>query len=237
MNATPFGVNRKTARIAGFLYLIVVVTGIFSLAYVPSQLIVSGDAAQTYRNILSSEQLFRAGILSSAVCYLAFLLLPFVLYRLLGHIDETAAKLMVIFSVVSVPISLLNLQDRYAVLALIHSSDHLLAVDVSQNYAKLNYLLQNYSNGLLIAQIFWGLWLLPLGYLVFRSGFLPRILGLFLMIGCFGYLLNFICRTLMVDFGATAVSGYVTMPAAFGEIGTCLWLLIRGIRSDSLQDN
>lgn len=233
---TFLGVNRNTARLAGFFYLIVVVTGIFSLAYVPSRLIVLGDAPQTFRNISESELLFRAGILSSLVCYLAFLILPFVLYRLLNHINETAAKLMVIFAVVSVPISLLNLQNRYAALTLISSVDLFPALDVSQYHAQMMYLLNNYSNGILIAQVFWGLWLLPFGYLVYRSGFLPRVFGILLMAGCFGYLLNVICRTLIVDFGSTAIAGYVTRPAALGEIGICLWLLIRGIKLEKPLD-
>lgn len=221
--------NKQTARLAGALYLVVVMTGIFSLAYVPSQLIVAGDEAQTFRKIEDSAGLFRLGILSSVICYLAFLLLPFVLYRLLAPISDIAAQLMVIFAVVSVPISLLNLQNRYAVLTLVNGAVSLTAFDQSQLHAQTMLLLNNYSSGILIAQIFWGLWLLPFGFLVFRSGFLPKIFGILLMLGCFGYLVNFVGRTMMVDFGSTAVSDYITIPAAVGEIGICLWLLIRGI--------
>lgn len=221
------GTNEFTARLAGFLYLIVVVTGIFSLAYVPSKLIASGNTTQTLQNISESELLFRSSILSSVICYLAFLLLPFVLYRLLGQIDDIAAKLMVILAVVSVPMSLLNLQNRYGILVLIGSSD------IAQIQAQAGILLTNYSNGVLLAQIFWGLWLLPFGYLVFRSGFIPRVFGVLLMLGCFGYLINFVGKTLMADFGSTAISGYVTIPPALGEIGICLWLLVRGIKHEN----
>lgn len=223
------GTNKFTARLAGFLYLIVVVTGMFSLAYVPSKLSVTGDTAKTVQNIAESEWLFRSGILSSVICYLAFLLLPFVLYKLLGHLDTIAAKIMVVFAVISVPMSLLNLQNRYGILSLIGGTD------AAQIQAQAAVLLNDYSNGILFAQIFWGLWLLPFGYLVFRSGFLPRVFGVLLMLGCFGYLLNFVGRTMIADFGMYAISRYVTIPAALGEIGICLWLLVRGINEQKIN--
>lgn len=229
MREPRLGVNRFTARAAGFCYLIVVVTGIFSLAYVPSKLIVNGDLAQTSRNISENQLLLRFGILSSVLCYLAFLILPLILYRLLSHANKTLGMLMVLFAVVSVPISLLNLQSRYAVLSLVNGADFTRILDQSQIYSQLGILLNQYSNGILIAQIFWGLWLLPFGILVYRSGFLPRIFGILLIAGCFGYLVNFTCRTLMMDFGTTALASYITLPAALGEIGICLWLQVRGI--------
>lgn len=219
------GSNKFTARLAGFLYLIVVVTGMFTLAYIPSKLIVSGDAAKTLQNIAANETLFRASILAGVICYLAFLLLPLALYKLLGHIDKVAATLMVIFAVVSVPMSLLNLQNRYAIITLIAHAD----LSSAQTATHAAYLLSNYSNGVLLAQIFWGLWLLPFGYLVYRSKFLPKIFGVLLMLGCVGYLTNFTARTMISDFGSTAISNYITIPAALGEIGICLWLLIRGM--------
>ena len=88
--------------------------------------------------------------------------------------------------------------------------------------------LDAYRNGILVSSIFWGLWLLPFGYLVFKSGFLPRILGTLLIIGCFGYLIDFLGRALFPSYPDTAIASYVTLPGSFGEIGTCLWLLIVG---------
>lgn len=225
--------NKKTARLAGFLYLIVVITGIFSLAYVPSKLIVRTDAAATFQNIAASEMLFRMSLVSSALCYLAFLLLPFVLYFLLRSVNEMAAKLMVVLAVVSVPISMLNLQNKYAVLTLIDGAEHLKIFSSQQIHSQMMTLLENYNHGILIVQIFWGLWLLPFGFLVYKSGFLPRILGVLLMLGCFGYLISFVGNTMIPDYGETLLARFARMPAAFGEIGTCLWLLIRGIKNNS----
>jgi len=228
--------NKKTARLAGLLYLLVVITGIFSLAYVPSKLIVRTDAAATFQNIAASETLFRMSLVSSAFCYLAFLLLPFALYFLLRSVNETAAKMMVVLAIVSVPISMLNLQNKYAVLTLINGAEHLKIVDQQQIYSQLMMLLKNYDHGILIVQIFWGLWLLPFGFLVYRSGFLPRILGVLLMLGCFGYLFSFVGNTMMPEYGATVIARFVRMPGSFGEIGTGLWLLIRGIHERPLPE-
>lgn len=229
--------NKKTARLAGFLYLIVVITGMFSLAYVPSRLMVRMDAAATFQNIASSETLFRMSLVSGALCYVAFLLLPFALFFLLRSVNVTAAKLMIVLAFVSVPISMLNLQNKYAVLTLIHETEHLTIFTQQQIYSQSMMLLENYDHGILIVQIFWGLWLLPFGFLVYTSGFLPRILGVLLMLGCFGYLISFVGNTMMLDYGATAIARFVRMPATFGEIGTCLWLLIRGINEVALPED
>ena len=228
--------NKNTARSAGFLYLIVVLTGMFSLAYVPSKLIVWDDPAKTFQNIRTFESLFRLSLVSSALCYTAFLLLPFVLYRLLRSVNETAAKLMIALAAVSVPVSILNLQSKYAVLSLINGAHCPGIFNESQIQSQMMMLLDNYDNGILIVQIFWGLWLLPFGYLVYRSGFLPKVLGILLILGCVGYLTSFVGNTMMVDYSQTVIAPFVRLPATLGEIGTCLWLLIRGINEKTLSE-
>ncbi len=222
--------NKKTARIAGLLYLVVVVTGMFSLAYVPSKLIVWNDAAQTGNNITSNELLFRLGIVSSLICYTFFLFLPIVLYQLLKSVNKTHAKVMAILAIVSVPISFANMINKFAVLSLISGSSALKGLAVDQMHTQVMFHLDLYNSGILIVQIFWGLWLFPLGYLIFRSGFLPKFLGILLMAGCFGYLLNFLGNSLWTGYGELGISSYVRLPASLGEIGTCLWLLIMGAK-------
>lgn len=228
------GANKTTARLAGLTYLIVVITGIFSLAYVPSKLIIWNDAAKTFQQISESQLLFRMSIVSSMICYVAFLLLPFVLYYLLRSVNEVAAKLMIVFSVFSVPISMINLQNKYGVLTLINGTN-LHTFDQSQIYSQMMLLLENYDKGILILHIFWGLWLFPFGFLVYKSGFLPKILGILLMLGCCGYLINFVGNTLFENYGGSLISNIASKPAAFGEIGTCLWLLIRGLNEKALK--
>lgn len=224
------GVNKKTARIAGALYLIVVVTGFFSMIHVPSQIVVPGDASATVANILASEPLFRLGIVAGLLCHTVFLLLPFALYRLLSPVGRDVAVLMVAFAVASVPVSFVNLFNKLDILSLLDGADHLQGFATEQLHAQVMLSLDAYGNGLLVSEIFWGLWLLPFGYLVFRSGFLPRVLGILLMTGCFGYLINFSGKLFFPGYGETNIAALVSLPSGLGEIGTCLWLLIVGIR-------
>ena len=221
--------NGRHARIAGLLYFIVVATGIFSLAYVPSQ-IDAGDAATTVRNIVAHESLFRLGIVSSLVCYTAFLLLPLALYRLLSAHGRQAAVLMVALAASSVSFSFANIGHRFDVLALLGNADYLNAFSTEQLQAQVMLSLQSYRHGILVSEIFWGLWLLPFGWLVFKSRLLPRALGVLLMLGCAGYLADFIGRVLVPEYAASGLGGYVRLPASLGEIGTCLWLLVMGAR-------
>ena len=222
--------QKKTARLAGLIYLIIILTGIFSLAYVPSKLIVWNDASQTFHNISSSKQLFRLGIASSMLCYIAFLILPLVLYKLLHSINETYAKLMVAFVVVSVPISFINLQNKFAVLTLVDGTRYLTTYDLQQLQSQVMTYLDTYNSGILIAQIFWGLWLFPFGYLVYKSNFLPKLLGILLMMGCVGYLISTFGEIVISNFDKYSISRFVTLPSSIGEIGVCLWLLIFGIK-------
>jgi hypothetical protein len=226
--------NKKLTRIAGFIYLGVVVTGIFSLMYVPSKLIVPGNALLTYQNITSSELLFRFWILSGLLCYSFFLLLPLVLYKLLRSVNENYAKLMVLLAVMSVPIFFLNVQNEFTVLSLVAGTNNHYSFSVEQVQSQVMLYIDHYDNGMRIVHIFSGLWLFPFGYLVFKSGFLPKILGVLLMLGCFGYLINFIGHTLIANYSKIGMSSYISLPASIGEIGTCLWLLIMGVKDKKL---
>jgi hypothetical protein len=221
---------KAAARIAGLLYLIVVVSGLFSLAYVPSRISVPGDTAATVSNIMASEQLFRLGFVAASICYTAFLLLPLALYRVLSPVGKCAATLMVAFAMVSVPISFVNELNRLDILSLLSRPDYMQAFTTDQLNARVRLSLDAYGNGLLVSKIFWGLWLLPFGYLVYKSGFLPRILGILLMAGCFGYLIQFFGSALFDGYEGSAIEDFIWIPAFLGEVGTCLWLLILGVR-------
>ena len=218
------------ARGTGLLYLVVVLTGILSLAYVPAQLIVPGDGAGTAARIAASEGLFRLGIAAGFVCYLAFLVLPFAFHRLLGDAHPTAALLMVVFAVLSVPISLYNLTHKLEVLRLVQDGR-----PAEQVGAAIMDGLARYQAGLQVAQLFWGLWLFPLGFLIWRSRRLPRLLGAFLMLGCVGYLVNVFGTTLFAGYPGSPLAGLATRPGAIGEIGTCLWLLVMGARMPAVE--
>ena len=116
----------------------------------------------------------------------------------------------------------------------IQKADYLKVFEADKLQAQVLVYLKFYNNGNQIASIFWGLWLFPFGYLVFKSGFLPKILGILLMFGCFGYMVNFIGHFLFPNYGDTFIARFITMPGSIGEIGICLWLLIMGTK-DSKQ--
>jgi hypothetical protein len=219
-----------TSRIAGLLYLGVVLTGIFSLMYVPSKLIVSGDANSTYQNITTSEPLFRLWIVSGLLCYTFFLFLPLILYKLFKPVHENYAKIMVLLGVMSVPIFFLNVQNLFNVLSLIVGNKNQYGLSNEQIQTQIMLYLNQYNNGMRIVHIFSGFWLFPFGFLVYKSNFLPKILGVLLMLGCFGYLINFLGQTLFLNYSKTGISSYISLPASVGEIGICLWLLIVGVR-------
>ena len=221
--------DSRTARIAGVLYLIVVLSGFFSIAYVPSQIILKSDPAATLGNLEASKRLWQLGIVGSLICYSAFLILPLALYRLLSSVGRNAAALMVTFAVTSVPLAIVNLRHHLDVLSLLNRTGLLQGLSDGQVSAQMLLSLEAFRNGALLTEVFWGLWLLPFGYLVFRSGFLPRILGVLLMLGCFGYLFNVFGTVISPEHSASTLASLVSIPSALGEIGTCLWLLLFGV--------
>ncbi|WP_425234308.1 DUF4386 domain-containing protein [Ulvibacterium sp.] len=222
--------TRRTARIAGVFYLILILSGMFSLLYVPSELIVWDNPAKTVENIKTSENLFRLGILSGLVCFTCFIFLPLTLYKLFQEVNKNHAVLMVVLALVSVPISYVSITYQIDVLTLINDSETLKAFTLDELYAKVMLLLKSSNNGDLVAHIFWGLWLFPFGYLVYQSGFLPKFLGIMLMLGCFGYLIDFLGYFLCESYGETLLATIAGLPSAIGEIGICLWLLTIGIK-------
>ena len=156
--------------------------------YIPSHFIVRGDAAATAEKIMSGEFLFRIGIVSELISFTAFIFVARVLYRLLHGVNKTHASLMVTLIVVSIPISLVNLLNVIAALILVRGENYLSVFTKPQRESLALMFLDLHDYGFSVAQIFWGLWLVPFGLLVYRSGFLPRILGVLLVIACFGYL-------------------------------------------------
>ena len=218
----------QNARLAGLLYFIVVITGIVSLAYVPSQLIVWDNPALTVENIKTAEFLFRVGIFSGVLCYIAFLALPFALFKLFEKTNREVAMFMVILAVISVPISIFNLIGKLDVLTVINNTALLEVYSPQQISAQVMTMLRSYNNGITIVQDFWGLWLFPFGYLVFKSGLIPRVFGILLMLGCISYLIRFTGAILLPELD---IPSFVRLPASIAEIGTCLWLLIMGAKN------
>lgn len=223
---------QRKARIAGWIYLSMVLTAPFSLLYVPSQIVVRGDAAATAGNILAHQTLFRLGIVGALATAVIFLFTALALRDLLRDVSPLLAAQMVALVMVSVPISFLNELNNLAALTLLSGADHFSAFSPEQLRAGVMLFLRLYSHGHSLGAIFWGLWLFPFGLLVYRSGFLPRILGLWLMVNCFGYLAISFSALFLPDYRA-AVS-LAVMPALLGELAILLWLLIKGVKEPAL---
>jgi hypothetical protein len=220
--------RNKKARAAGILYLLLIISGFIYLVFIPLELIDLQNATKTLENIRSSELVFRLGIVTAICSSLLFMLLPLALYNLLQKVNKVSAKFMVLFALISIPISFVNILNKFSVLTLINKSEYAQKIGQAEFQTQVMLYLENYNNGVQVSQIFWGLWLLPFGYLVYKSGFLPKVLGVFLMAGCFGYLITFFGGFLYSDFNKTIISEIAGYPAPIGEIGICLWLLIMG---------
>lgn len=225
MNST-----KKQARVAGLLYLLASIPGVFCLIYIPSHFIVSGDAATTANNIAASEFVFRLGILSEMAGFIGFIFVARALYRLFAGVNKAHASLMVTLIVVSIPISLLNVLNETAALTLIRGANFLSVFDKPQRDALAMLFLRLHFDGIIVAQVLWGLWLIPFGILVFKSGFLPRILGVLLIIACFGYLANTIVDLGLLPKVVSRVAGQLTIC----ELPIIFWLLIVGAKDQPL---
>jgi hypothetical protein len=202
--------------------------GFFGIMYVPSVLLVSGDAATTSRNIMASEWLFRSGTVSLMVSQIILIFLVLALYRLLKPVNKDHAVLMVVLALIAVPIAFLNEVNHLAALRVLANADDG-AFTTSQLQAQAMRFLDMRQDGIVIAQVFWGLWLLPLGFLVFRSGFLPRLIGVLLVIAGAAYVFD--SGTLLLSPGHATISQFTFI----GEVLLPLWLLIKGVNVERWQ--
>lgn len=213
---------RTQGRIAGVIYLGVVLTGIFSLAHAPSRLIVDSDPAATAAAMSANVGLFRAANYAMLAMAAFFLALPFALSRFLSAYGPIASRLMILFVAASVPLTLLAV-SQYFDLARLAASGGLAPEDVSSGLAA-------HRRWMGYASIFWGLWLAPLGWLILKSGAVPRVLGVFLILGCFEYLADYFGPMLYSGYAASPFRNLMSWTSSIGEIGTCLWLLMMGAR-------
>lgn len=220
--------NQKTARIAGLLYLIYIVVHTSADVIGRSGIIVYGDAAATAQNILASAWQFRIGFMLDLFAAVLFFLAAWALYRLLKPVNENLALLFLLLNLGGVALQAASDLFLPASQLLLSGADYTKAFQADQLQAFAMSFLYLYKNGFMIAQIFYGAWLFPLGYLVFKSGFLPKILGVVLMVHCFTWLSTVFQSFLFPGFVAI---NYVSWPLGFiAEFGLTLWLLIKGVK-------
>lgn len=219
--------QHKAVTILRILYPIWAIVGFFSIMYVPTTLIIPGEATSTANNIMANELLFRLGIIGSLITQLIFIFVVLVLYQLFKTVNKNHALLMVIFALVSVPIAMINTLNRVAALLLLSGVDFLNILGSDQLQAQMMFFLNLNEWGVVIASIFWGLWLFPLGYLVFKSGYFPKILGILVIIAGFGYLLGSFIHLLLPNYKTVL---QVLEILTFGEVIFLIWLIFRGAK-------
>jgi uncharacterized protein DUF4386 len=220
--------TKKQARVAGILYLLACSTAPFSLIYVPRTLVVPGDATATANHVRASETLLRMGIASELFISIMLVFAALALYRLFKGVSEKHAMAMATLLLVSVPVSLLNVLNDIAALILVSGADFLSVFETRQLDALVLIFLRLHGQGIVVAQIFWGLWLFPYGILVIRSGFIPRLMGILLMIAGFGYSASSFTSLLLPRYAHLV--GHFAMVLGIGELPMLLWLLIWGVK-------
>ncbi|MGB8326444.1 MAG: DUF4386 domain-containing protein [Steroidobacteraceae bacterium] len=226
--------TKNPGRSAGLLYLIASIPGVFALIYVPNKVIVHGNATATINNIATFETLFRLGIAAEFISQALFIFVVLALYDLFRGVNQRRAMLMVILIAVSIPIAFLNELNAIAALVLVHGADFLSAFDKPRRDALAALFVRLHGHGFDVAAIFWGLWLFPLGLLVYRSGFLPRILGVLLIAHGFTYLINSLTSFVLPQY-EDVVSRWM-QPFSFGELLFMFWILIMGANPKPSRD-
>ena len=225
---------KRQARLAGFLYLLAVIVGPFRLIYIPNTLFVAGDATATAANIAAHAAMFRWGIVSEVVGSTIMLFVTLALYRLFKGVDQTLAALMLILGGLMVtPLQFANTVTDAAALQIASAPAYLTAAFSGPQRDALVLLAIRMHHACDVAQeLFWGLWLLPFGMLVYRSRFIPRVLGVWLVLNCFAYVALCFTALIVPQYESTVFDW--GQPAFFGEVAIMLWLLVAGARPRTL---
>lgn len=223
---------KNTARLAGLLYLIWIITGLYAMFYVPSQINMRGDAVTAAQNILSNEFLFRTSIINGLISSTLWVFMVLVFYRLFKSVNERQSKLLVALVIVQIPVGFI--MEAFNITSLmIFKGEILKTFELSQrqDLAMLFLKINDYVVSTLV--LFWGLWLFPLGILVYRSRFLPRFLGVWLIINGFALLVLSFTGLLLPQYKDMVFK--IAFPAMLGEVAFMLWLLIKGAKLQTVN--
>ena len=226
---------KNTARLAGFLWLLIAVLAPFSILYIPSTLIVPGDAATTASNILASDGLFRLGIVGDSVVVLLEIALIAVLYVLLRPVNKMLALVATFARLAMTVVMAVNVFNSLGVLLLSSDAEYLTVFEPGQLHALVLLFLNLHDSGVYIWQVIFGFHLLVLGYLVFKSGYFPRILGILLVVACLGYLVDGFGILFPSSGAFSMVSSVLLAGGVIGELSFTLWLLIKGVNVEQWE--
>jgi hypothetical protein len=217
---------KTTARIGGLLYLVLILAGMFSVIFVRDKLIVSGDATATASNIMASQLLWRAGIVSDIVMHGLDIPIMLIIYVLLKPVNKNIALLALLFNLIQTAVLVANKLNLVAALLPLESVDYLKSIEPHQLYAQVYISLKLHDIGFGIGLIFFGFTCLVNGYLIFRSGYLPGIIGVLMQIAGLCYLANSFILLLFPKFASIIFM----MPCLVAELSFCLWLIVKGVR-------
>jgi hypothetical protein len=217
------------ARIGGMLYLFIIVVALFAEVFVRDRLIVSGDAAATAANIQGSETLFRLGLAGEMLTCVCDVALAMILYVLLKPVSKNLALLAAFFRLTFVGIYGVAKLFEIAALTMVGRADYLKAFDPQQLNALEYVSLRLHSYGYGVSLLFFGFCCVLFGYLIYKSGYLPGILGVLLVIGGMGYVIFSLAQMLAPAFAGRFLFPWIMLPAFLGELGLCLWLLVKGV--------
>src|SRR6267378_2343772 len=232
-NASTVTSPKRLARIAGVLYLLVGITGGFAEGFVEPRVYVAGDAAATAAAVVANAGLVRLGVVSDLLDQTFFVFLALTLYVLLKHVHQSVARAMVVLVALAAGITCLNTVFLFEALRVATGAVDLSALGAAGSNAMVLLLLDAQHYGILVAQIFFGLWLVPLGYLAYKSGMFPKALGVVLIAGGDCYLVDLLLAFLAPDLGlGQLIHAYVVIPTtAIAEISMVIYLLVVGVRT------
>jgi hypothetical protein len=224
------GSPKRLARVSGVLYLLVGISGGFAQGFVEPKMYVAGNAAATAGNVVANAGLVRIGVVADLFDATIFVFLALTLYVLLNHVHRSVARAMVVLVAISAAIECLNSVFEFEGLRVATDGAYAATLGAAGSNALVMLLLDTQHFGLLIAQIFFGLWLAPLGYLAYRSGWFPKTLGVVLIVGAACYIVDLLAVFLVPEFGQQ-IHKFVVIPSAIAEISMVLYLLVIGVRS------
>jgi hypothetical protein len=227
--------NKKLGRFAGLLFLILVITGVFAEFFVRQKLYVTNDPIATTQNIIENQWLFRLGFVSDLIMSTMFFIYGYVLYLIFKSVNKNISLFLLLCAVISVAMFCQNSLYQFSALELVTNADYAEAYTSEQLQVLSMFFQSMHIKGYYVNQIFFGLYLLPLGYMIIKSSIVPKIIGVFLVLGFIGDMIDFVVYFLFPN-AESVILANITIPADIGEISLCLWLIIKGVKSQKISD-
>lgn len=228
------GITEKTpqfyAKVIGFGLLLMALLALFANFFVIESFIIPGDAAATVTNLTDNELLFRLAIASFVIVLVLDVIISWALYILLRRVNKSFALLAALFRLTYTAIFTASIFNFVSVLELINEASYLMLLETNQLHAQVMLLIDAFRNGWLIGLVFFGVHLLLIGYLVFKSGFMPKLLGILVILAGLGYLIDSFAKIILSNYSdfETMFILIVAIPGAIGELALAIWLLVKG---------